>query len=170
MKAVAAHKYPTVKLTVNGKTQTTALTRHTTVLNYLRNDLGLNGPKFGCGLGQCGACTVLVDGIPARSCVIPAVEMQDRVITTLEGLGSASKPHAVQQAFIDTQAAQCGYCLNGMVMMTVALLKRYPQPTDDQIKSALSGNLCRCGTHVEIIAAVHQAAVLLSQNAANRSA
>jgi nicotinate dehydrogenase subunit A len=146
------------------------LTRHTSVLHYLRNDLGLNGPKFGCGLGQCGACTVLVDGVPARSCVIPAIEMQDRGITTLEGLGNASKPHAVQQAFIETQAAQCGYCLNGMVMMTVALLKRHPEPNEDQIKAALSGNLCRCGTHVEIIAAVHRAAALLSPNTANRSA
>jgi nicotinate dehydrogenase subunit A len=170
MKAVAAHKYPTVKLAVNGKTQTAALTRHTTVLHYLRNDLGLNGPKFGCGLGQCGACTVLVDGIPARSCVIPAIEMHDRAITTLEGLGNASKPHAVQQAFIATQAAQCGYCLNGMVMMTVALLERHPQPTDDQIKAALSGNLCRCGTHVEIIAAVHFAADLLAKNTSQGSA
>ena len=170
MKAVAAHKYPTVTLTVNGKTQTTALTRHTSVLHYLRNDLGLNGPKFGCGLGQCGACTVLVDGMPARSCVIPAVEMQDRAITTLEGIGNASQPHAVQQAFIDTQAAQCGYCLNGMVMMTVALLERHPEPHDDQIKAALSGNLCRCGTHVEIIAAVHRAAALLSSSSANRPA
>jgi nicotinate dehydrogenase subunit A len=96
--------------------------------------------------------------------------MQDRGITTLEGLGNASKPHAVQQAFIDTQAAQCGYCLNGMVMMTVALLERYPQPNDDQIKAALSGNLCRCGTHVEIIAAVYRAAALLLQNSAHRSA
>jgi len=139
-------------------------------LHYLRNDLGLNGPKFGCGLGQCGACTVLVDGVPARSCVIPAIEMQDRGITTLEGLGNASKPHAVQQAFIDTQAAQCGYCLNGMVMMTVALLERHPQPNEDQIKDALSGNLCRCGTHVEIIAAVHRAAALMSPNAATRAA
>jgi nicotinate dehydrogenase subunit A len=146
------------------------LSRHTTVLHYLRNDLGLNGPKFGCGLGQCGACTVLVDGVPARACVIPAIEMQDRTITTLEGLGNASKPHGVQQAFIDTQAAQCGYCLNGMVMMTVALLERHPQPNDDQIKAALSGNLCRCGTHVEIIAAVHRAATLLSQNSAHWSA
>ena len=170
MKAVAAHKYPTVTLTVNGKPQTTALSRHTTVLHYLRNYLGLNGPKFGCGLGQCGACTVLVDGVPARACVIPAIEMQDRTITTLEGLGNASKPHGVQQAFIDTQAAQCGYCLNGMVMMTVALLERHPQPNDDQIKAALSGNLCRCGTHVEIIAAVHRAATLLSQNSAHWSA
>lgn len=163
MKAVAAHKYLTVKLTVNGKTQTTALTRHTTVLNYLRNDLGLNGPKFGCGLGQCGACTVLVDGVPARACVIPAIEMQDRTITTLEGLGTASKPHAVQQAFIDTQAAQCGYCLNGMVMMTVALLEHHSRPTDEQIKTALSHNLCRCGTHLEIMAAVHRSADLLAQ-------
>ena len=169
MKAVAAHKYPTVKLTVNGKTQATALTRHTTVLHYLRNDLGLNGPKFGCGLGQCGACTVLVDGVPARACVIPAIEMQDRAITTLEGLGNASKPHVVQQAFITTQAAQCGYCLNGMVMMTVALLERHPRPNDDQIKAALSGNLCRCGTHVEIIAAVNCAADLLAQTAAQGS-
>jgi nicotinate dehydrogenase subunit A len=95
--------------------------------------------------------------------------MTDREITTLEGLGNAQQPHPVQQAFIDTQAAQCGYCLNGMVMMTVALLERHSQPTDDQIKAALSGNLCRCGTHVEIIAAVHQAAALMSQNAANRS-
>jgi nicotinate dehydrogenase subunit A len=96
--------------------------------------------------------------------------MQDRGITTLEGLGNASKPHAVQQAFIDTQAAQCGYCLNGMVMMTVALLERHPQPNEDQIKTALSGNLCRCGTHVEIIAAVHRAAALMSPNAATRAA
>jgi nicotinate dehydrogenase subunit A len=96
--------------------------------------------------------------------------MLDRAITTLEGLGNASKPHAVQQAFIDTQAAQCGYCLNGMVMMTVALLERYPQPNDDQIKAALSGNFCRCGTHVEIIAAVYRAAALLLQNSAHRSA
>jgi nicotinate dehydrogenase subunit A len=164
MKAVAARLHP-VQLQVNRQTHLVELTRHTTLLNYLRNDLGLNGPKFGCGLGECGACTVLVDSVPARSCVIPAVEMQDRAITTLEGLGNASQPHAVQQAFIDTQAAQCGYCLNGMVMMTAALLSREPQPTDEQIKAALSGNLCRCGTHVEIIAAVHRAAALLSQSA-----
>jgi nicotinate dehydrogenase subunit A len=170
MKAVTKGKFSTVTLTVNGKAQNTALTRYVTLLHYLRNDLGLNGPKFGCGLGQCGACTVLVDGVPARSCVIPAIEMQHRTITTLEGLGNAGKPHSVQQAFIDTQAAQCGYCLNGMVMMTTALLERHPQPSDDQIKAALSGNLCRCGTHLEIIAAVHRAAVLLQQNHSQRSA
>lgn len=163
MKAVAARLHP-VQLQVNRQTQSGELTRHTTLLHFLRNDLGLNGPKFGCGLGECGACTVLVDSVPARSCVIPAVEMQDRAITTLEGLGNASQPHAVQQAFIDTQAAQCGYCLNGMVMMTAALLAREPHPTNEQIKAALSGNLCRCGTHVEIIAAVHRAAALLSQS------
>jgi nicotinate dehydrogenase subunit A len=127
----------------------------------LRNDLGLNSPKFGCGLGQCGACTVLIDGTPARACVIPAPEIQHRDITTSEGLGQASAPHPVQQAFIDEQAAQCGYCLNGMVMMTVALLKRCPDPTDSQIRQALSGNLCRCGTHVEIMAAVKRAARLM---------
>ena len=170
MKAVASRKYQTVKLTVNGQTHTSALTRHTSVLHYLRNDLGLNGPKFGCGLGQCGACTVLVDGVPARACVVPATQMQERAITTLEGLGNASHPHAVQQAFIDTQAAQCGYCLNGMVMMTVALLERCPQPTDAQIRAALSANLCRCGTHIEIMAAVHRAATLLLENAQTRSA
>ncbi len=170
MKAVASRKYQTVKLTVNGQAQTSALTRHTSVLHYLRNDLGLNGPKFGCGLGQCGACTVLLDGVPARACVIPATEMQDRSITTLEGLGHANQPHVVQQAFIDAQAAQCGYCLNGMVMMTVALLARHPQPSDAQIKAALSGNLCRCGTHLEIIAAVHRAAALLAQPASRGSA
>jgi nicotinate dehydrogenase subunit A len=132
----------------------------------LRNDLGLNSPKFGCGLGQCGACTVLIDGTPARACVIPAQELQHRDITTSEGLGPASAPHPVQQAFMDEQAAQCGYCLNGMVMMTVALLARHPDPTDLQIRQALSGNLCRCGTHLEIIAAVKRAAQLMSAAAA----
>ena len=162
MKAVASRKFHTVNMTVNGAIHTAVLTRHTGLLHYLRNDLGLNGPKFGCGLGQCGACTVLVDGVAARACVIPAIEMQDRAIATLEGLGNAQHPHAVQQAFLDTQAAQCGYCLNGMVMMTVALLQRHPQPTDALIKAALSGNLCRCGSHMEIIAAVHRAAALLA--------
>lgn len=169
MKAVASRKFHTVSMTVNGQAHTAALTRHTTVLNYLRNDVGLNGPKFGCGLGECGSCTVLVDGVAARACVIPAIEMQDRVITTLEGLGNAQRPHAVQQAFIDTQAAQCGYCLNGMVMMTVALLERHSHPTDEQIKAALSHNLCRCGTHLEIMAAVHRAADVLVQTAAQGS-
>jgi nicotinate dehydrogenase subunit A len=150
-----------VQLKVNQQSVDLTLSSATTLLHVLRNDLGLNSPKFGCGLGQCGACTVLIDGTPARACVIPAQEIQHRDITTSEGLGQASAPHPVQQAFIDEQAAQCGYCLNGMVMMTVALLKRCPDPTDSQIRQALSGNLCRCGTHLEIIAAVKRAARLM---------
>ena len=150
-----------VQLQVNGQDHALRLTSAATLLHVLRNDLGLNSPKFGCGLGQCGACTVLIDGTPARACVIPAQEIQHRDITTSEGLGQASAPHPVQQAFIDEQAAQCGYCLNGMVMMTVALLKRCPDPSDSQIRQALSGNLCRCGTHVEIMAAVKRAARLM---------
>ena len=155
-----------VQLQVNGQGHALRLTSAATLLHVLRNDLGLNSPKFGCGLGQCGACTVLIDGTPARACVIPAQEIQHRDITTSEGLGPASAPHPVQQAFIDEQAAQCGYCLNGMVMMTVALLARHPDPTDLQIRQALSGNLCRCGTHLEIIAAVKRAAQLMSAAAA----
>jgi len=151
-----------VRLQVNGENHSLRLTSVGTLLHVLRNDLGLNSPKYGCGLGQCGACTVLIDGTPARACVIPAQEVQNRDITTSEGLGHASAPHPVQQAFIDEQAAQCGYCLNGMVMMTVALLVRNPMPTDLEIRQALAGNLCRCGTHLEIIAAVKRAAQLMS--------
>jgi len=146
-----------VQLQVNGQTHRVSLPQQATLLHALRNDLGLNGPKYGCGLGECGACTVLVDGVAARACVIPANAMQDRSVTTLEGLGNAQHLHQVQQAFIDAQAAQCGYCLNGMVMMTVALLAHHPQPTDSQIRSALSGNLCRCGAHLEIMDAVRRA-------------
>ncbi|MEO8279789.1 MAG: (2Fe-2S)-binding protein [Ideonella sp.] len=136
------------------------------LLTALRNDLGLNGPKYGCGLGQCGACTVLVDGVAARACVIPLAGVAGRSITTLEGLADAAGLHPVQQAFIDAQAAQCGYCLNGMLMMTVALLSENPQPTEDQVRRALSGNLCRCGTHVEIIQAVLRAAFLMAERSA----
>ncbi len=150
-----------VRLKVNQQMVDLTLSSAATLLHVLRNDLALNAPKYGCGLGECGACTVLVDGMPARACVIPALEMTDREITTLEGLGDAQQPHPVQQAFIDTQAAQCGYCLNGMLMMTVALLNKNPQPTDEEIRRALSANLCRCGTHLEIIAAVHRAAELM---------
>ena len=155
-----------VQLKVNQQSVDLTLSSAATLLHVLRNDLKLNGPKFGCGLGECGACTVLVDGMPARACVIPALEMKDREITTLEGLGDAQHPHPVQQAFIDTQAAQCGYCLNGMLMMTVALLNKNPQPTDEEIRQALSANLCRCGTHLEIIAAVHRAATLMQAHIA----
>jgi nicotinate dehydrogenase subunit A len=133
------------------------------LLNVLRNDLGLNGPKYGCGLGECGACTVLVDGVAARSCALPVGGVAGREITTLEGLASGGVLHPVQQAFIDTQAAQCGYCLNGMIMATVALLQRTPNPSDAQVRAALSHHLCRCGTHLEILAAVQRAAQLLDE-------
>jgi nicotinate dehydrogenase subunit A len=131
------------------------------LLTILRNDLGLNAPKYGCGLGQCGACTVLVDGVEARACVIPVGGMRGRRITTLEGLGGRAQPHPVQQAFIDCQAAQCGYCLNGMIMSTVALLQRNLQPSDEEVRSALAHNLCRCGAHLEILQAVQRAAQLM---------
>ncbi|MFA4914966.1 MAG: (2Fe-2S)-binding protein, partial [Burkholderiaceae bacterium] len=116
----------------------------------------------GCGLGQCGACTVLIDGAPARSCLIPSGGAAGKEITTLEGLGTEASPGPVQQAFIDEQAAQCGYCINGMIMATHALLARNPNPTDDDIRQALAFNLCRCGTHVEIVRAVKRAAQLLA--------
>ena len=152
-----------VALTVNGQAHVLAVPRDAPLLNVLRNDLGLNGPKYGCGLGECGACSVLVDGIEARACVIPVKGIEGRHITTLEGLGSVDNLHPVQQAFIACQAAQCGYCLNGMIMATVALLERHPSPTDAQARSALAHNLCRCGTHLEILQAVQHAAVLMAQ-------
>ena len=147
---------------VNGVQQTLATSPEASLLHLLRNDLLLNSPKYGCGLGECGACTVLVDGVAARSCVIPAAGVAGRAITTLEGLGSPGALHPVQQAFIDAQAAQCGYCLNGMIMMTASLLAHTPDPTELQIRQALSGNLCRCGTHLEIIDAVKRAARLMA--------
>jgi nicotinate dehydrogenase subunit A len=153
----------TLSLQVNRMQRALTLSKEATLLHVLRNDLALNSPKYGCGLGECGACTVLVDGVAARACVIPARGVAGRQITTLEGLGSLTALHPVQQAFIDEQAAQCGYCLSGMVMMTVALLSRVPQPTDAQIRSELSGNLCRCGTHLEIVKAVHRAARYMAQ-------
>ena len=153
----------TVALTVNRVKQSLAIDRQATLLHVLRNDFQLNSPKYGCGLGECGACTVLVDGVTARACVIPALGVDGRTITTLEGLGTDEKLHPVQQAFIDAQAAQCGYCLSGMIMMTAALLARHPDPTEAEIRSELSGNLCRCGTHTEIVNAVLRAAVLLKQ-------
>ena len=152
-----------LRLRVNGRVREVAAPPDAPLLAVLRNDLGLNGPKYGCGLGECGACTVLVDGVAARSCVIPAGGVAGREITTLEGLGSLEAPHPVQQAFIDAQAAQCGYCLNGMILATVALLARHPRPTDAQAREALSHNLCRCGTHVEILRAVQRAAELTAR-------
>ena len=155
-----------LRLTVNGQTHETVLSPDTSLLYFLRNDLALNGPKYGCGLGQCGACTVLVDGLAARSCVIPIEGVQDRMITTLEGLGTLTTPHIIQEAFIAEQAAQCGYCLNGMIMMTASLLARNSSPTEEQIRSELSANFCRCGTHVEIIRAVKRAAKMTTQTKA----
>ncbi len=152
-----------VSLNVNGVQQQLSLPADTSLLHLLRNDLELNSPKYGCGLGECGACTVLIDGMAARACVIPATGVAGRGITTLEGLGCIGNLHPVQQAFIDEQAAQCGYCLSGMIMMTVSLLAHTPHPDDLQIRQALSGNLCRCGAHLEIIKAVHRAAELMAQ-------
>lgn len=138
------------------------------LLQFLRNDLELNGPKFGCGLGECGACTVWVDGVAARACVIPVHGVAGREITTLEGLtplhGVAGEVHPVQQAFVDAQAAQCGYCLNGMVMMAAALLAREPNPSEADVRRELSGNLCRCGTHIEIVQAVLLAAKRMQES------
>jgi nicotinate dehydrogenase subunit A len=149
-------------LNVNGATHAVSAGVDTPLLYLLRNDLALNGPKFGCGLGECGACTVLLDGIPTRSCVTTAKVAFGHEITTLEGLGTRAALHPVQQAFILEQAAQCGYCLNGMIMTAKALLDRDPHPSDDTIRRELSRNLCRCGTHVEILRAVHRAAELLA--------
>jgi nicotinate dehydrogenase subunit A len=128
------------------------------LLYVLRNDAKLNGPKFGCGLGQCGACTVLLDGLATRSCITPISAVGSAKIVTLEGLGSGENPHALQRAFIEEQAAQCGYCTNGMIMTAKAFLDTNPRPTVQQIKQALSNNLCRCGTHLRVIKAVQRAA------------
>lgn len=176
-----------LQLRVNGRAcSLPGVPREASLLHLLRNDLGLNGPKYGCGLGQCGACTVHVDGVAARACVIPAHGVAGRAITTLEGLGDATPTlgtfvsslppegaaapwggpaarrgawHPVQAAFEDAQAAQCGYCLNGMVMQAAALLAREPDASEARIRAELSGNLCRCGTHIEILDAVQRAAV-----------
>lgn len=150
-----------VNVSVNGREHRVPAALATPLLTVLRNHCGCNGPKYGCGLGECGACLVLIDGVAARSCTVPLAAVAGataREVTTLEGLGSRNAPHPVQQAFIDEQAAQCGYCLNGMVIATVALLSRNAQPSDDEVRAALSHNLCRCGAHVEILRAVQRAA------------
>ena len=146
-----------IALRVNGKTRVVDAEPDVPLLYVLRNDLELNGPKFGCGLAQCGACTVIMDGAAIRSCATPASTAQNKAVTTLEGLGSTKKMHRIQQAFVDEQALQCGYCINGMIMTTKALLDKNPKPTDSQIKEALAGNLCRCGTHIRILRAVKRA-------------
>jgi nicotinate dehydrogenase subunit A len=148
----------TIRLTVNGKVHDVDAAADTPLLYVLRNDLELNGPKYGCGLGECGACTVLIGGVAARSCVVPIEGCIGRDVVTLEGLGSRERPDPVQDAFIAEQAAQCGYCLNGMIMSTKALLTRKPEPSEADVIEALRHNLCRCGAHVEILRAAMRAA------------
>ena len=148
----------TISLKVNGATVSVPAEPDTPLLYVLRNDIALNGAKFGCGLSQCGACTVLVDGQPVRSCVTEVGALGEAEVTTLEGLGTVVHPHPLQQAFIDEQAAQCGYCINGMLMTAKALLDRKPHPTDAEVRQGLALNLCRCGTHNRIVRAVLRAA------------
>jgi nicotinate dehydrogenase subunit A len=148
-----------ISLKVNGQTETIQADDPGMPLLYaLRNDLGLHGPRFGCGLAQCGACTVHLNGEAVRSCVTPVTVAVGKDIVTLEGLGTREKPHPLQEAFIAEQAAQCGYCINGMIMQAASLLNKTPHPRVSEIKAALAGNLCRCGTHLRIVRAIQRAA------------
>ncbi len=147
-----------ISLKVNGKTRVVDTEPATPLLYVLRDDLGLKGPRFGCGLGQCGACTVIMDGSTVRSCSTPVTAARNRQITTLEGLGTVAHPHPLQKAFIEEQAGQCSYCMNGMIMSAKVLLDNNPKPTADEIKQFLAGNLCRCGSHLRIVRAVQRAA------------
>ena len=147
-----------ISLRVNNQTRVVDTDPTTPLLYVLRDELELHGPRFGCGLGQCGACTVIMEGNAVRSCSVPVSSAQNKAVTTLEGLGSLEHPHPLQTAFIEEQAAQCGYCMNGMIMVSKVLLDKTPHPTDDQIKQALNGNLCRCGSHLRVIRAVKRAA------------
>jgi nicotinate dehydrogenase subunit A len=147
-----------MRLNVNGRIHEVDAAPDTALLYVLRNDLELNGPKYGCGLGECGACAVLIDGLAARACVIPIEGCVGHEVVTLEGLGSREHPDPVQAAFIQENAAQCGYCLNGMIISTKALLQRTPHPSEADIQEALRHNLCRCGAHVEIMRAAMRAA------------
>ena len=147
------------RITVNGEPHQVDATPDTPLLYVLRNDLGLNGPKFGCGLGQCGACAAMVGGKLARTCSIALRDIGDDQVVTLEGLGTIQKPHALQEAFIEEQAAQCGYCSKGMIMAAKALLDRNPKPSEEEIKDALADQLCRCGAHNRIVRAVRRAAL-----------
>jgi nicotinate dehydrogenase subunit A len=147
-----------INIKVNGALHSVPAAPDTPLLYVLRNDLALNGAKFGCGLAQCGACTVLIDGKPARSCVTPIDTLGQSEITTLEGLGTIERPHPLQAAFMKEQAAQCGYCIAGMIMAAKALLDRNPQPSEAEVRQGLAENLCRCGTHNRIVRAVLRAA------------
>jgi len=147
-----------ITLIVNSKRHTVDVEPSTPLLYVLRNDLELNGAKYGCAMTQCGACTVLINGAASRSCVTPVGSIEGNEVITLEGLGTLEKPHPLQQAFIDEQAAQCGYCISGMIMAAADLLNRNPQPREADVRAALVNNLCRCGTHNRIIRAVLRAA------------
>ena len=147
-----------ITLKVNGATHAVDAEPDTPLLYVLRNDLELNGAKYGCGMTQCGACTVLINGAQRRSCATPVGSLEGNEVTTLEGLGTLEKPHPLQKAFIDEQAAQCGYCINGMIMRASSLLATNPRPTRDEITTALSSNLCRCGTHMRIVRAIERVA------------
>ena len=154
----------TISLKVNGATRSVPAEPDTPLLYVLRNDLALNGAKFGCGLSQCGACTVLADGQAVRSCVTAVGSVSQAEITTIEGLGDTQHPHPLQQAFIDEQAAQCGYCINGMIMTAKDLLDQNPHPTAAEVREALAQNLCRCGTHGRIVRAVLRAADVMGRS------
>jgi nicotinate dehydrogenase subunit A len=154
-----------VNLKVNGATRSVNAEPDTPLLYALRNDLELNAAKFGCGLSQCGACTVLVDGVPTRSCVTPLSRVGQSEVTTLEGLGTTAKLHPLQQAFIDEQAGQCGYCLSGILIAAKALLDKNPKPTRGEIAQALDDNICRCGSHNRIMRAVERAAAAMRAGA-----
>jgi nicotinate dehydrogenase subunit A len=156
-------------LNVNGRDHEVDAEPDTPLLYVLRDDLALNAAKFGCGLGQCGACTVIVDGKAVLSCVTPLLLLEGRQVTTLEGLGSIETPAPIQRAFMDEQAAQCGYCIAGMMMRAQALLHGNPRPTDDEIRAELESHLCRCGTHLRILRAVHRAARLMQAADASTS-
>ena len=147
-----------IEFSLNGNNVSIDVDADTPLLEVLRNDVELNGPKFGCGLAQCGACAVLLDGVSVRSCVLPVQSVAGKKITTLEGLGDADNPHPLQQAFIDEQALQCGYCASGVITTAAALLQENPSPTEDEIKLALSGHLCRCGAQPRMVKAIARAA------------
>ncbi len=154
-----------ISLKVNGKARTVNAEPAMPLLYALRDQLGLRGPKFGCGLGQCGACTVMIEGSAVRSCSLPVSEAANRPITTLEGLGTAARPHPLQAAFIEEQAAQCGYCMNGMILTAKALLDKNSNPSEEEIKRALNPVLCRCGSHLRVIRAIRRAAAALGARA-----
>jgi nicotinate dehydrogenase subunit A len=152
-----------ISLKVNGRARVVDTDPATPLLYVLRDDLGLKGPRFGCGLGQCGACTVILDGNAVRSCITPVKTAQNRAITTIEGLGSSTKPHVLQRAFVEEQAAQCGFCMNGILMNAKVLLDKNSSPSSDEIRTALDPILCRCGSHLRVIRAIQRAAKMAAR-------